>query len=237
MARILFILISATIVVSLGLVVFGQVRPYPEGSLEKPLKEVLPRAADFGWEQRDLPLGPTESVIDRSERLLQFDDFVHREYTRGRRAFTVYIAYWKPGAMPPRIVNQHNPSLCWVLAGWECNDLDPVVSVSAPGMDVQPAQWGEFERNGHILHTYYWHLLDGEVFRFYSESIPGRIKRMVTQPLESGFNTKREQDFLRVSSSEPLDFLWDEPFFHAVLRSLEMSGLTATRPAEVSSVN
>lgn len=228
MARILFSLIALTLVLSVGLVIFGEVRSYPGGSLDRPLGEVLPKGDAFGWKQRDLPLGATESVIDRSERLLRFDDFVHREYTRGNRSFTFYAAYWEPGAMPPRIVNQHNPSLCWVLAGWECNDLDPVVNPSVPGMEVQPAQWGEFERNGHVLYTYYWHLLDGEVYYFFSDTIAGRVRKMVTQPFESGFNTKREQYFIRVSSTEPLDFLWNEPFFHEILRSMEMSGLTAT---------
>ena len=237
MARTLTILLASMLVVCAGLVAFGEFRSYPEGSLQTPLTELLPSATDHGWSQRDIPLGPTESVIERSETLLQFDDFVHREYRKGSRYFTVYAAYWEPGAMPPRIVNQHNPSLCWILAGWNCDDLDPQVEVAAPGMDVEPAQWGIFEKNGQVLYTYYWHLLDGEVFRFYSESIPGRIVRMATQPFSSKFNTKREQYFIRVVSSEPVEFLWSEPFFHEILRSLEVSGLTRTVPAELAAHN
>jgi hypothetical protein len=225
MFRIILVLIAVVFTASMGLVVFGEVRTFPSGSLERPLGDMLPRAADFGWQERDLPLGPTESVIDRSERLLRFDDFVFREFRRGSQYFTVYVAYWEPGKMPRRLVNMHNPDLCWILGGWVCTYRVRGKPLQVGDVVLVPAQFGTYEMRGHEMHTYFWHMVDGEPYEHQGLSVGRQVRNFLLTPFTGNFTAKSEQFFIRVTSSEPIDFILREEMAEAVFKSLADSGL------------
>lgn len=213
----------AALVLLVGVIlqVIVKLRPVPEGSLTEPLETLIPASVD-GWTVKDMDLGPTESVTQRSYDLLRLDDFVHRSYSRGDQSFSVYVAYWKPGKMPVRLVNQHTPDRCWTEVGWSCTDRDWNVERSVDGRPLQPAQWGIYELEGYSNHVYFWHIVGGEVHWYGGERINSRtsISTIFEDMLKFGLNTHREQFFIRVTSAKPMDNLWSEPAFLAVMADL-----------------
>jgi hypothetical protein len=205
----------------LGLQVVAQMRPVPEGSLQTPLSESIPMELE-GWQVEDMDLGPTESVIERSHDLLRLDDFVHRAYAKGSKQFSVYVAYWEPGKMPVRLVNQHTPDRCWTEVGWVCEDRQWNVERTVRGQQLQPAQWGVYTIRDYRNYTYFWHVVGGEVHWYGGERINTRTSlSSVWEDFQKfGLNVHREQFFVRIVSPEPMDALWDEPGFQTVMESL-----------------
>ncbi|MGC9451326.1 MAG: exosortase-associated EpsI family protein [Oceanipulchritudo sp.] len=219
----------------ISLQVYSQLQPVPESSLKTPLEEAIPQEI-AGWEVTDLDLGPTESVTQRSYSLLRLDDFVHRQYRRGDRSFSVYIAYWKPGKMPVRLVNQHTPDRCWTEVGWTCTDREWNIEKTVNGRELQPAQWGIYTIRDYTNYTYFWHIVGGQVHWYGGERI--NTKSSLTSVWEDfrkfGLNVHREQFFIRVVSPEPMDDLWEEDAFLEVMSAL--ADLCLSKPVESDTV-
>ena len=76
-----------------------------------------------GWSSRDVPLGQNEFLASEAEKVLNYDEVVYREFTRGRVTFGVYVAYWGAGKMPTRLVASHTPDRCWTENGWHCTAM------------------------------------------------------------------------------------------------------------------
>lgn len=235
MRTVLPALAGLILLVAVVLQVVAGLKPVPEGSLDAPLEEKIP-ASLSGWAVRDLDLGPTESVTERSFQLLNLDDFVHREYRRGDRVFTVYVAYWKPGKMPVRLVNQHTPDRCWTEAGWVCTDREWNVERVAGTTALQPGQWGVFELGEARNFTYFWHIVGGQAHWYGGERL--NTKSSLTSVVEDfkkfGLNVHREQFFVRITSPEPMDSLWEQEGFQTIMASL--AELCLAELVEVDSV-
>lgn len=206
---------------ALSLTAVSQMQPVPESSLEAPLETAIPERL-AGWRVEDMDLGPTESVTERSYDLLRLDDFVHRRYDNGQQSFTVYVAYWEPGKMPVRLVNQHTPDRCWTEVGWQCTDREWNVQRSAGPVPLQPAQWGIYEIGDHVNYTYFWHIVGGEAHWYGGERINTRtsLTTIWEDFRKYGLNVHREQFFVRIVSPEPMDALWEEAGFQAVMKDL-----------------
>jgi len=209
------------LLIAAGLSVLSRFQPEPESTLTRPLAESIP-AQLTGWQVEDLDLGPTESVTQRSHDLLRLDDFVHRNYRRGDHSFSVYIAYWKPGKMPVRLVNQHTPDRCWTEVGWTCTDREWNVEREVNGRPLQPGQWGVYELQGYVNYTYFWHVVGGEVHWYGGERL--NTKSSLTSIWDDfrkfGLNVHREQYFVRIVSREPMDKLWEDEGFLEVMSDL-----------------
>ena len=119
-----------------------------EPVLHSPLSEILSDELP-GWRVKDRSLGETEAVRYRVGQVLNFDDYVYREYDRGDLRFSAYVAYWRPGKMPVRLVNAHNPDRCWSQVGWRCTALESEVAKTLPGGSLKPAEWRIFEKKNH----------------------------------------------------------------------------------------
>ena len=226
-------LVVLILVAGVGVQLLSRFQPVPESSLKQPLEEVIPDNVP-GWEVENLDLGPTESVTERSYNLLRLDDFVHRQYRRGDKSFTVYIAYWKPGKMPVRLVNQHSPDRCWTEVGWTCTDREWNVERSVNGRELQPGQWGVYELNDYKNYTYFWHVVGGKVHWYGGERI--NTQSSLTSVWEDfrkfGLNVHREQFFIRVVSREPMDDLWNEPVFQEIMGNLADLCLAREEPTD-----
>jgi len=186
-----------------------------------------------GWNSRDLPIGSSEFLASEAEKVLNYDEVLNREYTRGGEGFGVYVAYWGAGKMPTRLVASHTPDRCWTENGWRCVDMkfkQPQVFEGAP---LQPAEWRLFEPPGGGKPTYvlYWHLVEGRIYdygeRFNAIPSPMRWWKDAMQQVLLG---SREQYFIRLTSTEPLENLWRDPGFADVVRGLERLGLTLPQP-------
>lgn len=194
---------------------------------------VPPRIA--GWTSRDVPLGASEFLSSEVEKVLNYDEYVNREFSREGRQFAVYVAYWGPGKMPTRLVASHTPDRCWTENGWRCIAMKFKLSEVFEGLALQPAEWRVFEPpvGGPPTYVMYWHLVEGRTYDYGSRfnQVPSPVlwwKDAVRQAMLGS----REQYFIRVTSNEPVENLWNDPGFAEVMRGLGRLGLVEPRLGE-----
>ncbi len=183
-----------------------------------------------GWIGRDLPLGPTEFIANEVEKVLNYDEVVNREYVRGGENFGLYAAYWGAGKMPTRFVASHTPDRCWTENGMRCVEMKFKQEIPIAGGTLQPAEWRRFEsaRGDRPIYVVYWHLVEGRIYDYGSRfnAVPSPtlwLKDAVQQTLLGS----REQYFIRLTSSAPLEELWSDPGFVEMLARLGRLGLSA----------
>lgn len=209
-----------------------------EAPVVEHLNDYIPEEIE-GWQSNDLPLGPNEFASDRAERILRFDEFLYREFTRDDVEFSVYIAHWGKGRMPIREVNTHNPDRCWTENGWACTDMIFNKDVELLGKEFQPAEWRIFEDvEGREVFVMFWHLVEGEVYDFGERfnAIP-HPSRWVQDVFHQAFRGSPEQYFIRITANVPLEEIWYEEPVVKVMEGLHRLGVgRGDRPTEVSSV-
>lgn len=234
-------LVPAVFVLVLALLAFAFrfLSPAAEqGEVVEHLNDFIPAEVP-GWESRDLPLGPNEFASDRAERILRFDEFLYREFTRGDIEFAVYIAYWAKGRMPIRDVNTHNPDRCWTENGWACTDMIFNKDVELMGKAFQPGEWRIFEDvEGRAIHVMFWHLVEGEVYDFGERfnAIP-HPSRWVKDVFYQAFRGSPEQYFIRITANVPLEEIWYEEPVLRVMEGLYALGVGRSHgTTEVSSL-
>jgi hypothetical protein len=194
------------------------------------LNEFVP-LTEAGWRSREVPLGPNEFLEEQVGKVLNFDEAVHREYSRGGVTFAVYAAYWGPGRMPTRLVASHTPDRCWTENGWTCLEMRFKELHSAAGVSLQPAEWRLFRSPaGDNVNVLFWHLVDGRIYDFGSRftQIPDPM-RWWKDAIRQAFRGSSEQYFVRVTSNVPFTEIWEDPAFQDVMRGL--SGLGLAQPS------
>jgi hypothetical protein len=181
-----------------------------------------------GWSSRELPLGANEFLSDVAEKVLNYDDVVFREFSRGGERFQVYVAYWGAGKMPTRMVASHTPDRCWTENGWQCLSMKFKQPETVGTTPLKPAEWRLFQppSGEKPVYVMYWHLVEGHLYDYGSRfnQIPDPVlwwKDAVQQAVLGS----REQYFIRLTSDEPLESLWNEPGFSVVVGSLAKLGL------------
>ena len=190
-----------------------------------------------GWNVRDVPLGQNEFMSGEVEKVLNYDEFVSREYSRGGENFGVYVAYWGAGKMPTRLVASHTPDRCWTENGWQCLQMKFKTPEVFEGTALQPAEWRMFEppHGGVPIYVLYWHLVEGRTYdygeRFNAIPDPFLWWKDAMQQAVLG---SREQYFIRLTSSAPLENLWNDPGFAEIIRGLGRLGLVAKNPLGAS---
>ena len=182
-----------------------------------------------GWNGRDVPLGANEFMSGEVEKVLNYDEVLYHEYSRAGDTFTVYVAYWGAGKMPTRLVASHTPDRCWTENGMHCVQMKFKQPGTFEGAALQPAEWRMFEppNGGAPIYVMYWHLVAGRTYDY------GERFNDVPDPLlwwkdavQQAVLGSREQYFIRLTSSGPLENLWSDPGFAEVMRGLGRLGLT-----------
>ena len=192
------------------------------------LRQTVP-LAPVGWSAREVPLGANEFIAGEVEKVLNYDEVLNREYSRAGEDFGVYVAYWGAGKMPTRLVASHTPDRCWTENGWQCLEMKFKVAESLDGATLQPAEWRVFKppRGGAPTYVMYWHLVEGKTYdygdRFNNVPDPFLWWKDAVQQAVLG---SREQYFIRLTSSAPLENVWNDPGFGEILRGLGQLGLT-----------
>lgn len=211
-----------------GLIQFKEKPQAREPHLARSLPFAVP-----GWSARDLPLGPSEFLTGEVEKVLNFDEYLYREYSRAGEKFGLYVAYWGAGKMPTRMVASHTPDRCWTENGWECREMKFKQTGVFAGISLQPAEWRLFvpPRGEEPTYVVYWHLVEGRIYdygeRFNQVPSPTLwLKDAMAQALLGS----REQYFIRLTSSQPLENLAGDPGFAVLLRGLGELGLES-KPA------
>lgn len=124
---------------AIALVVYGSTRPV-ERTFHGKLADILPDAPP-GWTRTLRPIADSPEMQEAVGELLNFDDGIFVDYTRGTDRLSVYIAYWTPGKMSHRLVAGHTPDVCWVGAGWVCQERG-AISYELSAISGQRAEVG-----------------------------------------------------------------------------------------------
>ncbi len=230
------VLPALVLVVAVGIqgVKFFHETPKPH---DPHLAQTIPLTIPGGWTGADLPLGANEFLSKESEKVLNYDAVLNREYSRDGETFGVYVAYWGAGKMPTRLVASHTPDRCWTENGWRCTAMKFKQPEIFEGAVLQPAEWRVFEPplGGQPTYVLYWHLVEGHAYdygdRFNNVPSPVLWWKDAVQQAVLG---SREQYFIRLTSNEPLENLWNDPGFATVLRGLGQLGLVVKQPVTAS---
>lgn len=194
---------------------------------------VLPREL-AGWQVADQPVAGSEEEKASVNELLNYDDAAFRVYRRGSMEFAVYVAHWNPGRMSPRLVAGHTPDVCWPAAGWVRRpELEHPPGGLAPAdvaakleerAGLRRGEFRIFEGHDVAQSVLFWHLFGDELVDYDTGYSPPWYA-MFTDLMKHGLNQRREQWFVRISSTGSFASLGDEPGFQQVLVQLGAIGL------------
>lgn len=191
------------------------------------LERVVPVSVP-GWLSHDTPLGANEFLTGEAEKILNYDEVVNREYVRGDATFGVYVAYWGAGKMPTRMVALHTPDRCWTGNGWRCLAMQFQKPEAFDGRVLRPAEWRKFDPpdGGEPVYVLYWHLVAGRLYDYggHFNAVPDPW-RWWRDAFDQALRGSQEQLFIRLTSNRPLETLWNDPGFAAVMRRLAELGL------------
>ena len=192
------------------------------------LLRVLPDRAG-AWQGEDAPLGANESVSEAAQRVLNFDDYVYRIYSKSGLSFGMYVAYWAPGRMPMHKVASHTPDRCWTENGMRCEEMRFAVPVTVAGTSFKPAEWRRFTSpgsTGSSQYVLYWHLVGDQLYdygeRFNASPHPVKWLR---DSLAYAVKGSQKQYFIRLTSDAPLDDLLADRELEVLWRALADLGL------------
>ena len=199
---------------AVGLVGIASMRIAKRNDSGGKIRGLVPHDLD-GWTVVDLPLGLTETLTNDAERLLQFDEFVYRSFTKGTDSFRIYVAYWGPEKMPVGEVAKHTPDTCWPLNGisrlyHQSSATFRMGEVSLKGGELRLFGVG-YER----IHVIYWHLVNGRAHDYsqrYDWSIRG-FRHWIDKIILLWTDGRAEQYLIRVDSNISIDRLMLMPDF------------------------
>lgn len=181
-----------------------------------------------GWQVADQPLGATEASSEGALKMLNLDDYVYRRFRRGSEYFTVYAGYWAKGRMPTRLVASHTPDRCWTENGMRCVDMRFRQLYHLGSGSLAPGEYRAFvsPTSEGKIHVVYWHMVDGHNYDYGERfnAIPHPWLWWKDLVAQAAFGS-REQVFVRIASSMPIEALWKEPGFQEVMLKVADFGL------------
>lgn len=171
-------------------------------------------------------MGDTELGKTMVNRILRYDQAFYAQFSSAGKAFSVYIAYWQPGKIDIRGVNAHTPDTCWVQSGWDTRMHQSGFTGPQGNAELLAGEYRCYENNGTIQYVAFWHLLGGQAIPMWRNGFPKpafmwKIFKGNVRMLSA------EQYFIRISSPQPLEEMWNEPIFQDMLHALTSTGLIA----------
>jgi hypothetical protein len=180
-------------------------------------------ASVVGWTQRDDQLGATEFAQKSAEGLLNYDDYLYRQYSQAGRSFSLYVAYWSPGRMTPARVSGHTPDVCWTGAGWVVKEEAHGYVLRLGKRMLKGGEWRRMELPGVAeQQVLFWQLVDGEPYS--TSTVLGFMPSPVDfwrENLRYILGGQPEQYFVRLSSSVPFEELKEDAGFGELVEALE----------------
>ncbi len=222
--RKLLIIVALIIVVCVaGMVVYAQWFTDSKQRFTASLSKVTPSKLP-GWTVEEVPLAESQGEMDHVEKILKFDQYVSRKYTKGDLEITLYAAYWKPGKRSPIDAGGHNPDSCWVNFGWTRTLREfSITGTKIGGHELLPYEFGIYEKGGASISVMFWHLLNGKPYAYedhragWADGIAGvifRLPKRLEDLKRLGLNQRREQLFVRISfNRQNFDKVLENPDF------------------------
>lgn len=212
--------ITASIFVVACTIVLGAAGSHRAPKYHGKVLDLLPKSESIdGWTLTYESIAETPEMQRTVNEQLNFDDAVFAIYRRAGISVSVYIAYWRPGKMPARMIASHTPDTCWVYNGWR--KLSALRSGPLRiGPTALPA--GEvrvMSINAHVENVIFWHMADGKSKSYQSQGLPP-WHAIFSDIFADGLAQKPEQFFIRISTNCALETIVKEPLFIAIIDSL-----------------
>jgi hypothetical protein len=223
MKKILLIIAAALLFGSLVLRAYFAFVPPPPATLEQPLAIIVPEQLN-GWAIKDLDMAESPESSARISDFLNFDDALFRVFQKDDVFVGLYIAYWTPGKASYRWAGAHTPDTCWVLNGWTREEREYSIPFTYNKINLKPAEFGVYSKDGSAQNVYFWHLVGGEPFSYDQKGTPNILGALLDIK-EYGLNLREEQFFIRLSSNKTLDQLKKIGGFETIIQSLVKIGM------------
>lgn len=183
---------------------------------------IIEQGAITDWKISHLPIAETPEMKKAVGEVLNYDDAIFVNYTKGISHFAVYVAYWKPGKMSHRLIAGHTPDVCWTASGWAIMERETIYGMpDGISGSVVPGKRRIMVFNSQTEHVVFWHLVDGEVIS-YSESGRAPWYAIFSDVFSRALNQRQEQFFIRISSDLPVHMWPGLPPYNETLRRLSM---------------
>jgi hypothetical protein len=222
-----FVVLVAAVLLQLG----GKNSPPAYAARSGRLATMLPPSLD-GWLVRDEPIGETESLRQRTEQVLSYDDYVFRSYRAVGNDFSIYMVHWAKGRMPTRLIALHTPDRCWTENGWTCEEARFNERVEGTRAALPAAQSRIFvspEKSARV-YVRFWLMADGKLYDFGERlnRMPAAL-RWIHQAACERFTENGEHLFVRITSSQSFESLERNSGYQAVMKKVsEILNETAT---------
>jgi hypothetical protein len=181
-------------------------KPPQQSSLPEPLKSLLPGEIS-GWTTKDLPIAESAEMRRAIDELLNYDDGVLRVFERHGIIITIYVAYWRPQKMSPRLVEGHTPDVCWPSDGWQSLSQSEIQLTAADGRRLPMGRYRTFGLNAEKQYVVFWHTVDRLPVAYPSIGAPPWWA-MLHDLRQFGLHHRGEQMFLRIASNVPIEEIW-----------------------------
>ncbi len=235
MRKILLIVVAVIVVCVAGMVVYAQWFTDTKQRFTASLSKVAPSELP-GWEIDEVPLAESQGQLENVEKVLKYDQYVSRKYSKGGLEVTLYAAYWKPGKRSPIDAGGHNPDSCWVNFGWTRTLREYSISgTKIDGRELLPYEYGVYEKDGAEISAMFWHLLNGKPHAYkdhrdgWKDGVAGvifRLPKRIEDFKRFGLNQRREQLFIRISfNGKDFDKVLENPDFAEFMESIAGLGI------------
>jgi hypothetical protein len=186
------------------------------------LRDLMPEpTAAGGWSVKYASVADTPEMQRAVTEILNFTEAVYADYTRGPLRISVYLAYWRPGAMHVRAIANHTPDVCWTKAGWNCTRRETIESLPITGGTVRETEHRSFDIHGQTEHVVFWHLAGEEIVSYRTGGRPPWYAA-IADFFRWGNQQQQEQFFLRISSNRPLEEFWGSEVVQGLLSRFPM---------------
>ena len=126
---------------------------------------------------------------------------------------------------------------CWVNTGWQRIQRLYAQNRTIGNLSLKPYEFGLYQKNGQKIAVLFWHLVGGEVNRYYQKvgwrsGLTGRLERLPSFFKDwqaYGLDQRREQIFIRIACWGSLEPWWQHPDFVSFMQSLEALSIFENR--------
>lgn len=239
MRKIILALLALITIAIIGIIIYAKLFSHTEQRFTGTLQEIVP-AKLAGWDVVDVPLADSPGMLNFVKKNLEFDQYVSRRFTKGALSVAIYIAYWEPNKRSPIDAGGHNPDACWVNFGWTRLAREySVAGTKIRGRELQPYEFGIYQKDSAIVPTIFWHLVNGKSHAYsqnhqgWQSGIAGVVERIpnrIEDLKRLGLNQRREQMYINLSfQNQHLENVLANPDFQDLMNKIDAIGIFEDR--------
>ena len=191
--------------------------------LNKPLATWMPTPL-LGWSVVELKIADTPEMKQAVADQLNFSDAIYLSYRSGKREINVYVAYWEPSKMDPRLIGVHSPDVCWGGSGWQRigERKRLTVSGSVEGGGLLNGHFRNFLSYGNKVDVVFWHFVGGVQSRYLESGGPNLGWWTPSEIFRNPLGPRYEQFFVRISTSGDMDDVSGDPMMRRIVDVLSV---------------